>query len=85
MIPITKMRQKTSARPSCGAIVSDFSRESDRVLWLSHTQRSTWGMVVASSTSTRAADPQWWISTRSDGSANERPQLGDVFFDPEAV
>jgi hypothetical protein len=45
MIPITKMRQKTSARPSCGAIVSDFSRESDRVLRLSHTQKERWAVI----------------------------------------
>jgi hypothetical protein len=30
MIPITKMRQKTSSRLSCDAIFSDFSREFDR-------------------------------------------------------
>jgi hypothetical protein len=43
MIPITKMRQKTSARLSCDAILSDFSREFDRRLRLLRTQKERLG------------------------------------------
>jgi hypothetical protein len=76
MIPITKMRQKTSARLSCDAIFPAFSREFDRgFAALAHPKgilgRDREGLH-------RAA-----VSKNKENP--KRPQPGDVFFDPEAV
>jgi hypothetical protein len=108
MIPITKMRQKTSSRLSCDAIFSDFSREFDRgfaaVALLTGVSGITLASVGATLAFARLAPSDCLAHEsrhrqmgRGDregrhraaaGKNKENPkraQLGDVFFDPEAV
>jgi hypothetical protein len=79
MIPITKMRQKTSARPSCDAIFPDFSREFDRRFAALAHQNGRFGHrrsefhVDLCSISARAVERRIFKSAPRPGTADLKP------------